>query len=43
MGPPEGIVASYLILFEFSPDTPSLIISESITIFLEDGVDSRDA
>ena len=42
MSPPEGVLLEHLILFEVLSDTPSFIIGESETVFLEESIDSRN-
>ena len=43
VGPPEGILAEQLVLLEVSPHSPALVIGQGVAVFLEEGVDSRDA
>lgn len=41
--PPEGILLQDLIGLKLCPHSPSLVIREGVTIFLEEGVDPRDS
>ncbi len=35
MGPPERIVLQHLVLLQIGPNTPALVVSQGMTIFLQ--------
>lgn len=39
VGPPEGILLQYLVLFELGSDSPSLVIGQGMSVLLEEGID----
>lgn len=41
--PPEGILFEHLILLEFSTDTPAFVISQRVSVLLEQSVDAGNA
>ncbi len=42
VGPPEGVLLQHLVLLEVRAYTPALVISQGVTILLEQGVDPGD-
>ena len=42
VGPPEGILFQYLELLKVLADSPALVVGESQSILLEQGVNSWD-
>jgi hypothetical protein len=42
MSPPEGTRTKDLVSLEFGSDSPTLIVSQGVAIFLEECIDTRN-